>query len=478
MGRRREGRPFRMGLTDQVGGYTLSNTVIPSLNIANSILLTLIFGAANTASPQQTLPSSPSPVNATDADATTIDAATEQLGEQAQLEELRRQVEILAEEVEQLRSGEPESIEVSDERRRALGLAPSAAAAYRRSAEGVSLAGYGEMLLENYADQNESGSGDPPTTQLDFLRATLYVGYRFNKKFLFNSEIEIEHGGETSVEFAYVDYLVNESLSFRGGLLLIPLGLVNELHEPTVFLGSGRPETEQRILPSTWRENGVGVLGSVGRVNFRGYLVNGLSASGFTAAGVRGGRQKGMKALAANMAFAGRLDVTPIPGLVAGVGLYRGGSGQDAVVLDGERLEVGTTIGEVHGQVQIRGFDVRALYARLALNDAAALTTALERTAPVAERMAGGYIQAGYNLLSRLATEAAMTPYVRYERVDTQRQVPPGFARDLSRDGTFSTLGVAVKPIPHIVVKTDYQWVSNVADTGRDQFNISLGYAF
>ncbi len=234
-------------------------------------------------------------------------------GDASQVEELRRRVDILAAEVEQLRSGEPETIELSDERRRALGLAPSAAATYRRSSSGVSLAGYGEMLLENFKSENESGAGGAPVTRLDFLRAVLYAGYRFNDKFLFNSEIEVEHANEIFVEFAYVDYLMNDHLSLRGGLLLVPLGLVNEFHEPNVFIGAKRTETEQRILPTTWRENGAGVLGTFGRVNFRAYVVNGLNASGFTSAGLRGGRQRGIQARAANLGFAGppRRDTAP-----------------------------------------------------------------------------------------------------------------------------------------------------------------------
>src|SRR5687768_1779450 len=133
----------------------------------------------------------------------------------AQIDELRRRVEVLAAEVEQLRSGETPEIALSEERRRSLGLAPSAAATYRRATEGVSFAGYGEMLLENFNSENESGAGNAPTTRLDFLRAILYTGYRFNDKFLFNSEIEVEHSNEIWVEFAYLDYLVNDNLTVR-----------------------------------------------------------------------------------------------------------------------------------------------------------------------------------------------------------------------------------------------------------------------
>ena len=397
-----------------------------------------------------------------------------------QVEELRRRLDVLAAEVERLRSGEPEELELPEARRRALGLAPSAAATYRRASEGVSFAGYGEMLVENFAGENEAGAGGAPTTRFDFLRAVLYAGYRFNDRFLFNSEIEVEHGNEIFVEFAYVDYLATDNLTLRGGLILLPLGLVNEFHEPNVFLGARRPETEQRIIPSTFRENGGGILASLGPVNVRAYLTNGLNGAGFSAAGLRGGRQRGIQARAANLAFTGRVDVTPIPGVFAGVGLFTGGAGQEQVVFNGERLDVGTTITEVHAQAQLRGFDVRGLFAHATVDDAGDASRALRLalTAPIAETMQGGYVQVGYDVLSQFNTEVAITPYVRYEHVDTQHEVPAGFVRDLTRDGDFRTVGIDVKPIPNVVLKAEHQWLTNAAGTGRNQFNVNLGYSF
>ena len=396
------------------------------------------------------------------------------------VEELRRRIDLLAEEVEKLRSGEEPEIELTEERRRALGVAPSAAATYRRATQGVSFAGYGEMLLENFKSENESGAGNAPTTRLDFLRAVLYAGYRFNDRFLFNSELEVEHGNEIFVEFAYVDYVLTDNLNLRGGLLLVPLGLVNEFHEPNVFLGAKRPETEQRIIPSTWRENGGGILGAYGPVNFRAYITNGFNGAGFTAAGLRGGRQRGIQTRAAHMAFSGRLDVTPIPGVVAGVGLYNGGSGQEQVVLSGTRLDMGTTVAEVHAQGQWRGIDVRGLFARATVDEAAEASRALGLaiSAPIAERMEGGYVQVGYNVLSQTASAMAITPYVRYEQVDTQARIPAGFLRDLTRDGEFTTVGLDFKPIPNVVLKGEYQRITNAAGSGRDQVNFNLGYSF
>ena len=133
----------------------------------------------------------------------------------------------------------------------------------------------------------------------------------------------------------------------RGGLLLLPMGLVNEFHEPNVFLGAIRPQTEKRIIPTTWRENGAGVVGSYGPLNFRTYVVNGFDAYGFSSDGFRGGRQKGSKAKAANMAIVARADLTPTAGVFFGGSVYRGGSAQ-GMRLDGQELTGMTTIGEVH----------------------------------------------------------------------------------------------------------------------------------
>ena len=393
-----------------------------------------------------------------------------------ELDELRRRIDVLAAELEQLRSGEQETT-LSDDKRRALGLAPSAAATYRRASPGISFAGYGEMLYERRGDRAQDGQPLAPSRQLDMLRFVLYTGYRFGDRFVFNSEVELEHANEVSVEFAYLDYLASPNLTVRAGMVLLPLGLVNEFHEPNVFLGARRPETESRIIPSTWRENGAGVLGSSGPFQYRVFVVNGLNALGFSAQGVRGGRQKGSRANAVDLAVAGRLDVVPTPGLFFGGAVYTGGSAQGQLA-SADDPRVATTIAEVHGQVQVRGFDLRGLYAKAFIGDVVALNSALTTGRPIARRMAGGYAQIGYNVLSQVTERAGVIPYYRYERVNTQENVPSPFLPNNGADGSFHTAGVEFRPIYNIVVKTDYQWVRNRARTGRDQFNINLGYAF
>jgi hypothetical protein len=260
-------------------------------------------------------------------------------------------------------------------------------------------------------------------------------------------------------------------------MLLAPMGLVNEFHEPTVFIGTERPVTESRIIPSTWRENGGGVYGAFDWVAFRAYVINGFDGLDFSSGGLRSGRQKGSRAKATSMAFTGRVDVTPTPGVFVGASLYAGDSGQGQVVVDDTEYGVRTTIFDVHGQAQVRGLDVRGLFARAYVGDAAQLNQVLDTG--VAERMQGAYIQVGYDLLSQTNSgDIALTPYVRYEQVDTQDRMPVGLARSLSTDNTYVTAGVELKPIPNIVVKVDHAWVSNDADTGINQFNLAMGYAF
>ena len=399
---------------------------------------------------------------------------------EAELEELSRQVQVLAAEMERLRSGESEiEIEVSSEEARQLGLGSAAASVYRQD-QGVSIAGYGEMLYENFATKNESGASVNKGTQLDFLRAVTYFGYRFNDKFLFNSEIEVEHANEIGVEFAYVDYLAHPALTLRGGLLLVPMGLTNEFHEPNAFLSTRRTETESRLLPSTWRENGFGVVGRAGKFNYRAYVVNGLDAGGFSANGLRGGRQKGSKSQFTDAAFVGRLDVTPVPGVFLGGSFYTGDSSQGQFSSGGQVFSVSTRIAEVHGQAQLRGFDFRGLYARSVLDNADLLNSArsLTGTSGVGEVQAGGYLQVGYNLLSQVRPDVALTPFYRFESLDTQARVASGSLKDATMDRVFHTLGLSFAPIQNVVVKADYQWMVNDGESGVNQFNVALGYSF
>ncbi|HSM14338.1 MAG TPA: hypothetical protein VLA66_09755 [Thermoanaerobaculia bacterium] len=406
-------------------------------------------------------------------------AADESAG--ARLDELERRIERIASELETMRLGEA-AVEADESRH---GLGPAASKVYRQ-AKGVSIGGYGEMLYQGPSGTRDDGSASGRADELDFLRAVVYFGYKWNDQWLFNSELEWEHadvesGGDAAVEFAYVDRLIRPEVNARAGLLLVPMGLVNELHEPTVYLGARRPGVESAILPTTWRENGLGVFGELGPVSYRSYVVNGLDAEGFRAAGLRGGRQKGSKAKAEDLAWVTRVDWTALPGLLAGGSVYLGGSGQGIAGADGRELGVDTTIVEAHVDWQWRGLQLRGLWAQAELDDVAALNGALGLTgsASVGERLSGSYLEAGYDVGRHLfAGGDALVPFARFERYDTQERVPAGFLTNPANDVEILTLGLSWKPLEQLVVKADWQDVDNAAGTGVDQFNLGLGYVF
>ena len=411
------------------------------------------------------------------------DQATTEGDEPAEIErieELERRVEILAEELERDRLGEA----VPEADRMEYGYGPAASKIYR-TAQGLSIGGYGEMLYENFDSERDDGSDASATDELDFLRAIVYFGYKFDDNWLFNSEIEFEHAstgesGSASVEFAYLDYLHRPELNARAGLLLIPMGFVNELHEPTVFLGATRPRIENQIIPTTWRENGFGLFGEVGQISYRTYIVNGLEGADFSAGGLRGGRQKGSQALAEDLAWVGRVDWTPTTGLLIGGSAYIGDSGQDLVDPDGREVELGTSIYEGHVEWRWQGLELRAMGVQAELDDVAQANRALGLTGDdtLGEDLSGWYLQAGYDVLAATGSDQELIPYVRWSELDTHDAVPGGFLDDPARDQEILTLGVGWKPFTQGIIKADWQDFDNGAGTGTDRFNIALGYIF
>jgi hypothetical protein len=368
------------------------------------------------------------------------------------IKELERQIDIISRELEALKT--PQKQVIAETAAPQLGLGAAASKVYRAE-PGVSIGGYGEFAYA--APQHGAASAD-------VTRAVLYTGYKFNPKVLFNSELEVEHAttelsGAVSVEFAYLDYLMHPSANVRAGLVLLPMGLINEQHEPTAYLGVHRPEVEDRILPTTWSEIGVGVFGDVGNFTYRGYVVTGLESSRFSAEeGVHEGKQSGAEASAEDLAVVGRLDWRPFEGTFFGGSIYTGNSGQ------GADYRGRVTLAELHADSKFRGVALRALAARGHIGDAAAISDRVGQT--IGSSMAGWYAEGGYEL-------GLFTPYLRYERADTRRRVASGFTRDPETDRRITTLGVAFKPISQTVIKTEVQRIRS-----DNQFNIGLGYIF
>lgn len=412
---------------------------------------------------------------AAEKDAPAPEAAEDTAGEDDEttdrLAEIESQIEILAEEIERQKVG-PGVFRKAEKSEYGLGVAASKV---YQVESGLSIGGYGEAI---YEDPEEG------TAEADFLRAIVYFGYKFTDKWVFNSEIEFEHAstsksGSASVEFAYLDYLHKPQFNFRAGLVLVPMGFLNELHEPTLFLTARRPDIESKIIPSTWRENGVGLFGDVGGFSYRTYLVNGLKGASFDSGGLRGGRQKGSNALAEDIAWVGRIDYTGTPGFLVGASAYVGDSGQDLADASGD-VELGTTILEAHLQYEARGFELRLMGVKAELDDVVRANQALgfSGASSLGEELEGWYAELGYDLFSQRGGEKALIPFARWETYDTQADVPRGFARNPARDVDVLTLGVAYQPIDPLIFKLDYQDYDNGAGTGVDQVNAAIGYLF
>jgi hypothetical protein len=346
------------------------------------------------------------------------------------------------------------------------GLGPAASKVYSTE-EGLSLGGYAEALYER--------RNGPANDEIDLLRLVLYLGYRFDEHWVFNAEIEFEHGGEeVGIEFAYLDYLWKEALNLRMGMVLIPMGFVNELHEPPTFLTAKRSEVERRILPTTWHENGVGIFGDAGPVSYRAYVVNGFDATGFTDQGLRDGRQGGSEALAEDLAVVGRLDWTDTPGLLVGGSAYFGNAGQDQPNLG----STGVAIGELHAEWHAHGLWLRGLATMATVDDVAELNAAngFVGADSVGEEMEGFYVEAGYDVLA-LRSEGStqsVSPYVRFESLDTQAEVPSGFASDPANDLEIATAGLNWRPRSNLAFKLEYQDFED----DPDGWNLAMGLSF
>jgi len=252
----------------------------------------------------------------------------------ANLKEIEERLNVLAEEIDNIKSA---AIVKKPTYEQVFGMGPAASKVYKAN-QGISIGGYGEIIGQFPEDGDNT---------LDALRAVMYFGYKFNDRIIFNSEIEFEHGsteenlngqaGEVSVEFSYLDFLLTEQANLRGGLVLAPFGIINEVHEPTTFYGVLRPDVERFIIPTTWREVGVGLFGGLsefvpGSLTYKAYVMNSFDSRGFTASSNRDARQNGNRALANNVAFVSRIEYDPFPGLKFGGSIFLGNTGQNQTV--------------------------------------------------------------------------------------------------------------------------------------------------
>jgi hypothetical protein len=354
---------------------------------------------------------------------------------------------------------------------------------HAQDSETTTVGGYGEVHYANPTGPNTPG-------EINVRRFVVYLAHSFTEHLSFRSELELEDakleggepGGEVALEQLYLDYLVSSAFTLRTGLLLPPVGIVNEVHEPPTFNGVERPSFDRDVLPTTWRELGIGAVGTLSGssgLSYRVYLVNGLKASGFDAvSGIRGGRQEGKEASFANPSLTGRLEWVR-PGLRVGGSFWYGGSANQDPALGTGSFDNAVTLISADARYDIGPLMFRGVVANISIADADAINTAYGTQ--VGSRIAGGYVEGAYNLLSALAPASAqrVNAFLRYENYDTQAKVPAGVVRDESLARRITTFGLSYKPVYNVVFKGDYQLQRTKSGLAEGEvMSLGIGYQF
>jgi len=364
-------------------------------------------------------------------------------------------------------------------------LAVNRAGLMLNSDKKLNIGGYAQI------DYNQPfGNGKIYDGKLDVHRLVLLFGYRFTSKLSFVTEIEVEHVKEVFVEQAFINYAFNTYVNFRGGLLLIPMGIINEYHEPPTFNGVERPLIDKYIAPTTWREIGAGVTGNIPEISMRyqAYLINGFKSyadgnyflSGKN--GLRKGRQKGAESLFLFPNFAGRVEYYGVLGLSLGLSGYLGKTqstaynGLDRNDDEGVASADSTVVG-----VSMVGFDVRYNRKGLGIRGQLYYTgisnsgnynyyTAVDgQPNTLGSSMYGYYVEVAYNVFHAVKKiKSELIPFVRYSNYNTQASVVSGLPKNDTYNTTVITTGIGYWFTSQVALKTDVQFLKRKTD---DKFN-------
>ena len=410
--------------------------------------------------------------------------------------ELLQRIDKLAAELEQLKGELKASVKKTEgveQRQQALtaqvAAAPAAAAPASASAGAAGpatvLSGYGEI---NY----NRPSKDASAAQSDVRRAVLGIQHRFDDKTKVVAEFEWEHAvvskddsGEAAVEQVYVEREFGNGLRGKAGLFLMPVGLLNTNHEPTAYYGVERNFVETAIIPSTWREAGLGLSGEFANgLSWDAGVTTGfdLTKWGFGADGE--GResplgsihQEGQMAKSRDLSVHGALNWRGVPGLLLGGSIFSGKAGHKAADFAGQDARI--TVYDVHGRYTPGRWDLSALYARGRISHTGALNEAnIGQPNPVPSAFAGWYLQAAYQLLK--AGDYTLSPFARYEQFNTAKRfdgVPQGLGVTPANDEKVATIGANLRVGEGVVLKADYQKFRE--DKTRDRLNLGVGFSY
>jgi hypothetical protein len=340
----------------------------------------------------------------------------------------------------------------------------------------VTVGAYGELTY----NQPESNNGE-----LDVQRLVLLFGYKFNDKTQFVTEVEFEHVQEVYIEQAFVNYVIGSNISLRGGLMLVPFGIINEFHEPTTFNGVERPALDEVIVPTTWREIGFGVAGRFNDLSlgYQAYVFNGFKSTisdgagglnGYLkgADGLRGGRQKAIRSTIDSPTLSLKFDYYGLLGLRLGLSGYFGDTQatDDIETLDG--ANIGISMIGLDARYAYQRFTARGQYVHGSLSGTEAYNTATGKD--LGSTMEGWYLEGAYNLLPQ-EKEQRLFAFVRYEQYDTHAKTEGNLQRNDAYNRNDITTGLSYHIAPGVVLKGDYQFRDNVLSGSDVQNRLNFG---
>lgn len=341
--------------------------------------------------------------------------------------------------------------------------------------QGVTIGGYGEILYNQ--PNNLNG-------ELDVQRLVMLFGYKFDERVQFVTEIEYEHVKEVYVEQAFVNYSIANAINIRAGLMLVPMGIINEFHEPTTFNGVERPSMDNKIVPTTWREIGIGVAGRLDglAMRYQAYLFNGFISHDGEAGklkgsnGLRGGRQKGAESTVDQFNLSAKLDYYGIPNLRVGLSAYQGRTQADDTVNSILGSDIGVSMIGLDARYKWMKFSARGQYVHANLSDTEAYNTFTGRD--LGSQLEGYYVEAAYNVLP-ITNKQRLDAFVRYEQYDTHKAVAGNLTKNLAYDRQEWTTGLSYHMSIGTVFKVDYQSkATGLANSQYGQFNVGVGVWF
>jgi hypothetical protein len=322
------------------------------------------------------------------------------------------------------------------------------------------IGGYGELhanMLENQLNGEDSNV-------LDLHRFVLFFGHEFNDRLRFMSELEVEHAwsgddkpGEVELEQAYIEYDWANNQSLRAGVFLVPVGILNETHEPPTFYGVERNPVEKNIIPTTWWEGGLSFNGGFAdAMRYDAAVHSGLYTGADDNYTIRAGRQKVAKAKFDSQAYTGRLRWLGVPGLELSASIQY----QDDITQETDPLAGSAWLYTGHVSWRHKAFGLRALYANWSLDGAGP-------EAIGADRQKGWYIEPSWRFNEQWGV------FARYNRWDNLA------GNDSDSQYSQWDLGVNYWLHPNVVFKLDYQ--NQDAPDGKkelDGWNLGVGYQF